>query len=66
MSIKANHVCGADQLLEGGFMAKFGSLRPKLSLLYLKAKINKKNLSSLGNALLRDPKARKKIGLANA
>ena len=42
MSTKASHVCTAYRMLEGGFVAKASSFKPRPSLLYLKAQINGK------------------------
>lgn len=42
-----NHVCTADQILEGGFLTKVSSLKPKPSFLYLEAQIDGKHVSCL-------------------
>ena len=47
VSTNASHVCPADRMLEGGFVAKASSLKPRPSLLYLKAQINGMNISCL-------------------
>ena len=47
VSSKENHVCDTDQMLEGGFVPKASSLRPRPSLLYLEAQINRRNVSYL-------------------
>ena len=47
VSTMTNHVRIADQILEGGFVAKASSFKPRLSLLYLEAQINKMNISCL-------------------
>jgi hypothetical protein len=47
VSVKTNRGCIADKMLEGGFVAKASSLKPKLTILYLEAKINGRNVSCL-------------------
>ena len=47
VSDKANHVCTANQMLEGGFVAKTSILKPKPSLLYLGVHINQGIVSYL-------------------
>ena len=47
VSTETSHVCAADQMLEGGFVAKVSSLKLRPSLLYLEAQINGKNVSCL-------------------
>ena len=47
VSTKASHICAANRMLEGGFVAKASSFKPRPSLLYLEAQINGKNVSCL-------------------
>ena len=67
MSVKTNHVCAADQMLEGGYVAKASSLKPRPSLLYLEAQINGKNVSCLVDTWtthsFMSPKLAKELGL---
>ena len=67
VSAKASHVCAADQMLEGGFVAKASSLKPRPSLLYLEAQINGKNVSCLVDTgathSFMSPKLAKELGL---
>ena len=67
MSTKASHVCVADRMLEGGFVAKASSLKPRPSLLYLEAQINGKNVSCLVDTgathSFMSPKLARELGL---
>ena len=67
VSVKENRGCAADQMLEGGFVAKASSLKPRPSLLYLEAKIAGRNVSCLvGTGATRyfmSPKLAKELGL---
>jgi hypothetical protein len=47
VNVKKNRGCTADQMLEGGFVAKASSLKPRPSLLFLEAEINGRNVSCL-------------------
>ena len=64
---KASHVCAVDRMLEGGFVAKASSLKPRPSLLYLKAQINGKNVSCLVDTgathSFMSPKLARELGL---
>ena len=42
---KPNDVVAADHMLNNGFVAKASTLKPRLSLLYLKAQMNDTNVS---------------------
>ena len=67
VSTKASHVCAADRMLEGGFVAKASSLKPRPSLLYLEAQINGKNVSCLVDTgathSFMSPKLARELGL---
>jgi hypothetical protein len=67
VSVKTNRDCTADQMLEGGFVAKASSLRPRPSFLYLEAKINGRNVSYLVDTWathsFMSPKFAKELGL---
>ena len=67
VSTKASHVCTVDQMLEGGFIAKASSLKPRPSLLYLEAQINGKNVSCLVDTgtmhSFMSPKLARELGL---
>ena len=67
VSTKSSHVCVADQMLEGGFVAKASSLKPRPSLLYLEAQINGKNVSCLVDTRamhsFMSPKLARELGL---
>ena len=47
--LKTNHVVAADRILDGGFLAKASSLKPKPSLLCLQAQMNARNVSWVDN-----------------
>ena len=47
VSVKTNHVCAADRMLEGGFIAKASNLELRSSFLYLEVQSNRKMVSSL-------------------
>ena len=47
VSVKTKHGCAAEQILEGGFVAKANNLKPKPRFLYLEAEINGRNVSCL-------------------
>ena len=67
VSTEASHVCAADRMLEGGFVAKASSLKPRPSLLYLEAQINGKNVSCLVDTgamhSFMSPKLARELGL---
>ena len=67
VSTKASYVCAIDRMLEGGFVAKASSLKPKPSLLYQKAQINGKNVSCLVDTgathSFMSPKLARELGL---
>jgi hypothetical protein len=67
VSVETNRGCTADQMLEGGFMAKASSLKPRPNLLYLEAKINDRNVSCLVDTgathSFMSPKLAKELGL---
>ena len=67
VSVKTNRGCTADQMLEGGFVAKASSLKPRPSLLYLEAQINGRNVSCLVDTgathSFMSPKLAKELGL---
>ena len=67
VSSKASHVCAVDRMLEGGFVAKASSLKPRPSLLYLEAQINGKNVSCLVDTgathSFMSPKLARELGL---
>ena len=67
VSTKASHVCAADRMLEGGFVAKASSLKPRPSFLYLEAQINGKNVSCLVDTgathSFMSPKLARELGL---
>ena len=67
VSTKASHVCVVDRILEGGFVAKASSLKPRPSLLYIKAQINGKNVSCLVDTgamhSFMSPKLTRELGL---
>jgi hypothetical protein len=67
VNVKTNRGCTADQMLEGGFVAKTSSLKSRRSLLYFEVEINGRNVSCLVDTgamhSLISPKFTKELGL---
>jgi hypothetical protein len=67
---KANHICAADGMLDGGFVAKASSIKPRPSLLYLDGQMKGRNVKCMdikGTMYsFMSPKLTRELGLANA
>jgi hypothetical protein len=67
VSVKINRGYTADQMLEGGFVAKANNLKPRPNLLFLETKINGQNVLCLVDTgathFFMSPKLAKELGL---